>query len=169
MRAYRIYDQDRPWARAKGFDPFGGDGAMHGPARWHHKGTRVAYAAENASLALLEILVHVVPADFGEKTLVIAELPDDAVEDVTPTQLVQLLRDAGDPARERASRDFGTAWAREGRSLALRVPSLVMPHDRNLILNPSHPRRDEVVEVARERVSLDPRLRLEGLRAASGE
>jgi RES domain-containing protein len=163
VRIYRIYDHERPWARAQGFDPFDGEGAMHGSARWHHEGTRLAYAASNASLALLEILVHVNPADFGEKTLVVAEVPDDAVEEVSVTRLVQLLRDADDRARERASRDVGTAWAQEGRSLALSVPSLVVPHDRNMLLNPLHPRMAEVEEVARERVSLDPRLRLQRL------
>lgn len=139
---------------------------MHGAARWHHKGTRVAYAAANPSLALLEILVHVNPADFGEKTLVIAEVPDDSVEEVSLARVVQLLRDAADPASERASRDFGTAWAREGRTLALSVPSLVVPHDRNVILNALHVRIGDVAEVARERVSLDPRLRLSRLDAA---
>ena len=168
MRVYRVYDHDRPWARVVGFDPFDGEGAMHGSARWHRKGTRVAYAAANASLALLEILVHVNPADFGEKTMVIAEVPDDAVEDVGPERLVQLLRDADDEAGERASRAFGTTWALEGRSLALRVPSLVVPHDRNVVLNPLHPRMGEVAEVARERVSLDPRLRLSRLERMAG-
>lgn len=79
---------------------------------------------------------------------------------------MQLLRDADAGAREGASRDFGTAWARAGRSLALSVPSLVMPHDRNVILNPRHPRMHEVYEVKRERVSLDPRLRLARLEGA---
>lgn len=166
MRAFRIFDHERPWARVAGFDPFGGEGAMHSSARWHHKGTRVAYAAANPSLALLEILVHVNPADFGEKTLAIVELPDDAVEEVGMAQLVQFLRDSVDDTREGATRDFGTAWARAGRSLALSVPSLVMPHDRNVLLNPLHPRMRGVVEVRRERVSLDPRLRLSRLEAA---
>jgi len=160
VRLFRVYDHTQPWAKLDGFDPFDGEGAMHGSARWHHKGTRVAYASANPSLALLEILVHVNPDDFGEKTLVIAEVPDDAVEDVSPERLVQLLRDADDGDRERTSRHFGSTWAREGRSLALRVPSLVVPHDRNVVVNPLHPRRGEVVEVARDRVSLDPRLRL---------
>lgn len=104
MRVYRVLDHERPWARVDGFDPFDGEGAMHGPARWHHKGTRVAYAAANPSLALLEILVHVNPADFGEKTLVIAEVPDDAVDDVSPERLIELLRDEGDEASLCASR-----------------------------------------------------------------
>lgn len=167
MRVFRVYDHTRPWARVDGFDPFDGEGAMHGSARWHRKGTRVAYAAANASLAPLEVLVHLNPADFGERTLAIADLPDDAVEQVSPEQLVHVLRDADDDARERASRSFGTSWAREGRSLALRVPSLVVPHDRNVVLNPLHPRMRDVVEVARERVSLDPRLRLSRLESVA--
>lgn len=164
---YRVYDHDGPWADVDEFDPFDGEGAMHGSARWHQKGARVAYTAANASLALLEILVHLNPADFGEKTLVIAEVPDDAVEDVSPERPVQLLRDADDEAGERASRAFGTTSACEGRSLALRVPSLVVPHDRNVVLNPLHPRMGDVAEVARERVSLDPRLRLSRLEATT--
>jgi len=166
VRVFRIYDHERPWARADGFDPLDGEGAMHGAARWHHKGTRVVYASANPSLALLEILVHMGSAGFGEKTLSIAEIPGDAVEDVSVAQVVQLLRDGANEAREGPSRNYGTAWAREGRSLALRVPSLVMPHDRNVVLNPLHPRMREVSEVRRERVSLDPRLRLARLEAA---
>ncbi len=32
----------------------------------------------------------------------------------------------------------------------------VVPHDRTVVLNPLHPRMGEVVEVARDRMSLDP-------------
>lgn len=168
MRAYRVYDHRRPWARAEGFSPFSGEGALHGSARWHHKGTRVAYAAANPSLALLEILVHVNPADFGERTLVVADVPDEGVEGVSPEGLIQLLRDAEDDRREGATRDYGTSWAKEERSLILRVPSLVMPHDENLLINPMHPRFGEIREVSRETVTLDPRLRASMLRGRVG-
>ena len=167
VRIFRIYDHRRPWAQATEFDPFAGEGARHASARWHHRGTRVAYAAANPSLALLEVLVHMTPADFGERTLAVAEVPDDAVEDLSPTGLVQLLRDADDAGREAGTRTYGTAWAHEGRSLALRVPSLVMPHDRNVLINPAHPRFAEVTVVARERVTLDPRLQLSAVEAAA--
>lgn len=164
MQAWRIYDQDAPWAAHPGFDPLDGEGAMHGPGRWHHKGSRVVYASATPSLALLEVLVHVDPADFGEQTLVRIEVPDDATETVTQAQLVQLLRDAPAERPELETRRFGSAWARERRSLALLVPSLVMPHDVNVVLNPLHPRMADVRRLGSERITLDPRLRLQRLR-----
>lgn len=167
MRIFRIDDHRRPWAQADEFDAFGGEGTRHASARWHHRGVRVAYASANPSLALLEVLVHMTPADFGERTLVVAEVHGDAVEDLSPAGLVRLLRDAGDAGREAGTRDFGTAWANEGRSLALRVPSLVMPHDRNVLINPAHPRYAEVRVVRRERITLDPRLRVAEMEAAA--
>ena len=109
------------------------------------------------------------PADFGERTLAVAEVPDDAVEDLSPAGLVQLLRDAEGTGREAGTRTYGTAWASEGRSLALRVPSLVMPHDRNVLINPAHPRFAEVAVVTRERVTLDPRLQRAAVEAVAGQ
>jgi hypothetical protein len=37
------------------------------------------------------------------------------------------------------SMDFGGAWARDNRSLILYVPSVLVPEERNAILNPNHP------------------------------
>ena len=157
MRAWRIYDHDAGWARQPDFDPLAGQGGLHGPGRWHHAGTPVLYASAGPSLALLEALVHLHPADFGEQTLLELDLPDDA-ETVGRARLVQLLRDAAAENPETKTRDHGTAWARERRSLALLAPSIVMPHERNVILNPRHPRAGEVRIVRSERITLDPRL-----------
>ena len=35
-----------------------GDGALRTPGRWHTRGRRVVYCAQNPAAALLEILVH---------------------------------------------------------------------------------------------------------------
>ena len=39
---------------------------------------------------------------------------------------------------------FGTAWAQANRSLVLYVPSVLVPEERNAILNPNHPELAEV-------------------------
>jgi RES domain-containing protein len=42
----------------------------------------------------------------------------------------------GEPS---AARDFGTTWMKSRRSLALAIPSVVIPEEHNLLLNPEHP------------------------------
>lgn len=163
MRVWRIFDPHAAHASRPGYDPLAGEGGLHAPGRWHHRGTPMLYTSASPSLALLETLVHLVPADFGERTLLELEIPAaqaEAAETVTRTRLVQLLRDApaGDPERE--TRAYGTAWARSERSLVLWAPSLVMPLEGNAMLNPRHPGMAEVRVVGRERVTLDGRLRL---------
>lgn len=161
MRAWRIYPHTAPWGGHPDFDPLDGQGGLHGAGRWHHAGTPILYAAASPSLAMLEVLVHLTPVDFGERTLLEIDVPDDiasASEAVGLARLVQLLRDAPEGDLEAKTRDFGTAWAREGRSLALLAPSIVMPHERNVILNPRHPRAPDLEILRSERVTLDPRL-----------
>ena len=68
----------------------------------------------------------------------------------------QALLAGEDP--EAHSRAFGSDWLRSGRTLVLRVPSLIVPFDHNLILNPLHVDMARVEIKRRERFSLDPRL-----------
>jgi len=55
------------------------------------------------------------------------------VEDVLVTQADV------NPHDKRRTRQIGDVWAEEGRSLALRVPSVVLPHSFNFLINPNHP------------------------------
>jgi RES domain-containing protein len=159
MRVWRIFDGGSAYARAAGFDPFDGNGGLTTPGRWHHAGERMSYASVNASLALLEVLAAHEEGDMAEPSLVAADVPSDAIERVTRAFVLQLLRDASADDPEGPTRDFGTRWLREGRSLALVVPSVVMPHDRNVMINPAHARRAELRVVCWEQVRLDARLR----------
>lgn len=157
MRAWRIYDHNAAHARQATFDPLRGEGGLHGPGRWHHKGNPITYTASSPSLALLEILVHIDPRRFREQTLLELDIPDDT-EAVTRAHLVQLLRDAPEGGPQARTRAYGTTWLEEQRSLALIVPSLVMPFEENLVLNPLHPNANEVRILRRERITLDERL-----------
>ncbi|UEM07238.1 RES domain-containing protein (plasmid) [Skermanella rosea] len=42
-------------------------------------------------------------------------------------------------ANEDESRRFGTAWLAEKRSAALLVPSVIIPVETNILINPGHP------------------------------
>jgi hypothetical protein len=56
------------------------------------------------------------------------------------------------------SKRFGDAWVAASPSLGLLVPSVVASEEKNLMLNPSHPRFQEVRVLSKRRVVLDKRL-----------
>jgi RES domain-containing protein len=157
VRAWRIFDHNAPFARQPDFNPLSGEGGLHGYARWHHKGQPVLYAASSPSLALLEVLVHVDPLRFNEQTLHELELDGD-VEEVSKGRLLQLLRDAPEGDMEACTRDYGKNWLQEQRSVGLVAPSIVMPFESNIIINPLHPQAREIRIITREVLTLDARL-----------
>jgi RES domain-containing protein len=136
---------------------FSGIGPARGGARWNSRGIGVAYAASSRSLAELEILVHIdrthAPTDF---VFAEAEIPNDAIELVKATSLPTDWRSMPPPPELRV---IGDAWIRAQRSLALRVPSVVVPEEFNLLVNPVHPRFNELRLIGKpEPVLFDARL-----------
>lgn len=66
-----------------------------------------------------------------------ADLPDSVSRQ--EVRLAELPRNwRAYPAPE-AVRDLGTRWAEAGRTAVLIVPSVVIPRERNYLLNPVHP------------------------------
>lgn len=66
-----------------------------------------------------------------------ADLPDRVSRrSVDPSDLPPNWRTY--PAPE-ALADIGTTWARARETAVLVVPSVVVPHERNYLLNPAHP------------------------------
>ena len=116
---------------------FTGEGAMLYPGRWHHPGTPVVYCSESRALAALEQLVHLhrnqLPAHF---VCFAVDLADGrAMSEVRLQDLpAEWRRQPGPPEL----RDIGTRWAESGRTVALEVPSAVVPGEHNFLLNPRH-------------------------------
>jgi RES domain-containing protein len=157
MRAFRLVPHGHTFDTAD--DALDGNGSAARGGRWNHAATRLTYASTSASLALLESLAVDGDPPFDVRTLVEVEVPGDSVEEVGLPLLLQLLEGAPTGEPERPTRDFGTDWARACRSLALLVPSVVMPVDCNVLLNPNHPRMAEVRVVRSTQITLDPRIR----------
>ena len=110
------------------YDAFDTTGAFLHPGRWHKVGTRVIYAAQHVSLAVLETLIHAGGRKLPPRSLTRIRIPDQlAIEDANWMEMP-------------ASQDWGDAWARERRSAVLRVPSIaVNKRESNFVLNPLHP------------------------------
>ncbi len=116
----------------------------------------MVYAAATLSLAALEYLTHVDPED-APTDLVALELalPDVALEAWAPDALPPLWRAAAVPV---ACRLRGDAWIASGTGLGVWVPSVVIPPEANLLLNPAHPAMRGVQLVSRAPFAFDPRL-----------
>ena len=114
----------------------------------------MVYASEHLSLAVLEILVHLESDDLPNNLIAYRlDLPDGLVE-----RLEEVPDDwLADPLR-RQSRRYGDTWAVEQRSVALAVPSAIVPSESNVLLNPLHPRFGEVRIVDQFPFALDHRL-----------
>ncbi|MFO1361544.1 MAG: RES family NAD+ phosphorylase [Burkholderiales bacterium] len=115
-------------------DPLSGRGAAIAGNRWNSPATRIGYAASSRALAALEMLVHVtretVPPDL---MFVAVDLPDRLVVEATA-----IPGDWADLPYGPNARRFGDRWAAERRSLGLLVPSVVVPAERNVLINPQH-------------------------------
>jgi RES domain-containing protein len=135
---------------------FDGEGARLFPGRWNSRGVPVVYASEHLSLAALEILVH---ARIDQLRVVFhafeITVPDALIEQL-PDELLPLRWDAA--AIPRATRDLGSTWARELRSVALSVPSAVVRQERNILLNPLHLQLRELAIARPTRFRFDARL-----------
>jgi RES domain-containing protein len=135
---------------------FDGEGArLHG-SRWTSPGTRVAFASETLSLATLEVLVHLgASAPLSAYCVFTVGLPDDLVEAIEAAALPSGWRAHPVPGALRA---LGDAWIREGRSAALQVPSSIVTHEHNYLINPAHEGFRRIEIKGPEPLDIDPRV-----------
>ena len=134
-----------------------GEGARRVGGRWNAPGIPLAYCASSLSLAVLELLVHVDPVSIpADLVAVEVDIPDGlAMVHWRPEDLPARWREeAGIPAL----RAMGGAWARAAESGVLRVPSVIVPGEPNLLINPAHPDAGRIRRVAQAPFTLDPRL-----------
>ena len=150
MRVYRI---SRPEYVATALL---GNGAALAPGRWNSRGVRLAYTASSVSLAMLEILVHVNREDVPDGRRMLAyEIPDEALAELPPNRWP---RGWDKLPYSDAVRKVGDGFVRDGRHLALRVPSAVARGEFNVLVNPAHPQFGQIRLLADDPLALDPRL-----------
>jgi RES domain-containing protein len=133
-----------------------GGGARQNGGRWNRPGTAVVYAGRSVGIAALESFVHVAGVVPDDLVLVRIELPDGC--SVEEPALRQLPADWNAVPMRPASMDFGTAWAQQRRSLALYVPSALVPEEGNAVLNPDHPEFRGVKMSIQRDFRYDPRM-----------
>ncbi len=134
LRAYRIVKTKRA---ASAFD---GEGARRAGGRWITPGTRLVYLAESVALAMLEVLVHLDDISLrAVYSFVPIWFPHSCVAVPGQNQMPPLPSNWAEVPAPAQCGLYGNEWIASGRSLALRVPSVVVPWESNFLLNPQHP------------------------------
>ena len=134
-----------------------GEGARLFGARWNSKGVAVVCTASNLSLAALEYLVHIDVEDVPDDLVAVGmEIPEEATElACTPGDLPSEWRRTPPPAE---CQEIGDRWASAGEHLLLRVPSVLVPEESNVLVNPAHPVALDVRIASLRGFAYDPRL-----------
>lgn len=120
-------------------DDSSGAGAKQTGGRWNRAGTPMVYCASSIALACLETTVHLnfdgLPLN---RYLVEVTIPASvwaAARSIKPDSHIGWN---AIPAGK-VSLDAGDAWLASSASLVLLVPSVVVPEECNVLLNPRHP------------------------------
>lgn len=144
-------------------DDLSGKGAAITGGRWNRPDHPVVYCASSIALAVLETVVHLglqgLPLN---RYLVRIDVPQD-LWDARKRDTYATLAVGWDalPAGK-LSLDAGDDWLRSNASLLYQVPSVVVPEEGNLLINPRHPDADRLVAAKLRRWQYDARLRTGG-------
>ncbi|MFH1804449.1 MAG: RES family NAD+ phosphorylase [Pseudomonadota bacterium] len=142
IAAYRLVKQK--W-KSVAFD---GEGARLYGGRWNSRGKSAVYLAGSESLAILEIMVHL--NDYrllASYVMYEVRFPADQVEDLPQNRIPPDWR--AEPAPS-STAETGDAWLDQNAGLALVVPSVIIPREKNYLLNPHHPLFEGVIKSATE-------------------
>ncbi len=151
MRVFRVLRA--AFARA----PFDGEGAYRYGGRWSSSGTRVAYASEHQSLAMLEYFVHLDPEDAPDDlVLATADVPDNVSRKRLRTaDLPQNWREIPAPP---GLAQIGDDFVKKAETCLLLVPSALAVHENNWLINPQHPEFRYITLRPAEPLRYDPRM-----------
>ena len=136
IQAWRI-GTDTPLYLA---DDLTGAGAKHTGGRWNTKGNALVYASSSRALACLETLVHLGAGSLPlNRYLVRIDIPDDVWQKSTVLELSAAPVGWDALPEGMVSLNFGNAWLASNASAILLVPSIVVPDEQNVLINPAHP------------------------------
>lgn len=152
MRLYRI-------SKNKYANDISGEGARLAGGRWNLKGTPIIYTSNSVSLATLETLVHfplnLIPKN---RSIVIFELPDNVEVEIIDSSKIRKDWKSYPPPIELGQ--IGSNWALQQRTVALKVPSTIIPEGEewNYLLNPNHSDFSKIQIIETRSYEFNPRL-----------
>ena len=135
MILWRIATETRKYAA----DDLSGGGSAARPGRWNDSGEPVVYCAPTIAMAVLETAAHIDDAGLPlNKYLVEIAVPDAvwALRQQVPVAALPVTWDAVPAGR--ASVQVGSAWLASLSSPIFLVPSVIVPEEEVVLINPRH-------------------------------
>ncbi len=135
-----------------------GSGAAKAGGRWNSVGKAMVYTSRSVSLAYLESLAHLGREVPRNRFLIRITVPDKVWDRAGWAKERELPRSWRAEPAGIGSMQFGDKWLASGTSALLCLPSVIVPEDTNVLINPDH----EDARVIRARVErqllYDPRV-----------
>lgn len=139
-------------------DDMSGAGAAKIGSRWNLAGTPVVYSASSIALAALELYMHLgAISKLRNYYLVRIAVPVD-IWSARKSVDTFFIPTWGAVPPGRSSMSFGTTWVHGGSSLLLEVPSVVVPEELNVLINPKHPDAASIAVSVERPFQFDPRM-----------
>lgn len=136
----------------KEYADLSGQGAFLYGGRWNSQGSPVVYTASSLSLACLEILVALphlkIPEGYVSLEISIA----DSINSEHYDRHIDSIKKAEN------CRNIGDNWLAEKRSSILKVPSVIIPQESNILINPLHQDAHKIKIKRMLPFTFDPRL-----------
>jgi len=144
-------------SREKFATPLSGKGSALFGARWNKKGTELIYTAENRSLAMAEIAVHLTVATLPEDFVIMTiEIPDEiGIQQIMESDLPKDWKEFPFPT---STQKIGSDFVFQNIFGVLKLPSVVVKGDFNVLINPNHPDFTKITIVNIEKFPFDTRI-----------
>ena len=116
-----------------------GEESRDSGGRWHEPGRPLVYASTSCALATLEFLAHLDGKPASGLVAMHIHIPDGLRIDCMPVE--SLPADWRTPEHPEC-RALGQRWLQRphaSRAAVLEVPSAVVPLERNILIDPTHP------------------------------
>lgn len=115
---------------------FSGEGSRRVGGRWTPAGYPAVYTASSIALTVLETLVHVDSAIMPKHLVIRVDVP--AAVDITSLTASDLPADWRETPAPASLQQIGRDWLDANETALLQIPSVVVPQESNVIINPLH-------------------------------
>ncbi len=140
-------------------DDLSGAGAKATGGRWNEVGLAVLYGSQTIALACLETIVHLNSSGLPlSRYLVAIDIPDPIWSNAQRETAASLMVGWDAEPAGRVSIGFGTDWLKSSSSALLLVPSVIVPEEVNVLINPAHPDSQQLKARKVRKWLYDPRL-----------